>query len=69
MHQDVNLNAVKVLLSSGDEDVWEKISGYEIDMQLGGALVIKNELDEKHEYIEAVYAPGMWMKIELHESR
>lgn len=57
---------VIVLLSSGDEDRWENVD-CEMDLDLGGALVIREEDPdpELRGRILALYAPGMWMKGEF----
>ena len=56
---------VTVLMSSGDEDVWDAVEAADMDMDLGGALVITARVDEDEVQNVAVYAPGMWMKVEV----
>lgn len=48
-----------VLLSSGDLDEWVDILDAVVEPELGGALVILGP-----EKLAAIYAPGMWMKVE-----
>lgn len=55
---------VTVLMSSGDEDVWDEVEAADMEMDLGGALVITARVDEENVRNVAVYAPGMWMKVE-----
>lgn len=59
---------VTILLSSGDEDAWENAS-VEIDTGLGGTLLVREEAGElasdEGGAIVAMYAPGMWMKVEF----
>lgn len=50
---------VSVLLTSGLVDEWSDLANADVDMNLGGALVLKSA-----ERIEVVYAAGMWMKFE-----
>jgi hypothetical protein len=56
---------VTVMLSSGDEDVWED-AGAEMSMDLGGALIVTDDAPEgQPSTVVAIYAPGMWMKAEF----
>lgn len=62
---------VTVLLSSGDEDRWEAVD-VEMDLDLGGSLVIREQAedDETPGRMVGLYAPGMWMKAEFeHEEQ
>jgi hypothetical protein len=58
---------VKVLLSSGDEDSWDGAAAI-VSMELGGALLVGPE-KAKAEELWAIYAPGMWMRMELEDDQ
>lgn len=60
---------VRILLSSGQLDDWESIDECTMSMDLGGALLILCKYPDGHphggqQYVVAMYAPGMWMKME-----
>lgn len=57
---------VSVLLSSGETDSWENV-GCEMDLNLGGSLVVREDTESEEDSgrILAIYAPGMWMKAEF----
>jgi hypothetical protein len=59
---------VSVLLSSGDVDEWEDAHDAVMDMDLGGALRVFGTPEETEDgmvaKVVAMYAPGMWMKVE-----
>jgi hypothetical protein len=57
---------VSVLLSSGEFDAWENVNA-EMDLDLGGSLVIREDSEDEETpgRILAIYAPGMWMKAEF----
>lgn len=57
---EVELHTATVLLSSGDVDEWADVRDAIMDVDLGGSLVVVGA-DEK---TVAIYAPGMWMKVE-----
>jgi hypothetical protein len=68
---------VKVLMASGEEDTWNDAADTVVDH---GAMVVVGELDEDDTdaktltvkekdnetvfQVHAVYAPGMWIKVE-----
>lgn len=57
---EVELHEVAVLLSSGETDEWSAVKDALMDTDLGGALVVVGSDDK----VVAIYAPGMWMKVE-----
>ncbi len=56
----VALHKVTVLLASGDEDTWDDVEDAVMNMEAGGALTVIGS--DKN--VAALYAPGMWMKVE-----
>lgn len=60
MNEPELLHAATVMLSSGDIDEWQDVRDAIVDSDMGGALVVVGA-DEK---VVAIYAPGMWMKVE-----
>ena len=55
---------ITVLLSSGETDEWENADA-SMEMDLAGALIVREESDNEDGRIVALYAPGMWMKLEV----
>jgi len=49
---------IDVLLSSGNTDEWRDVARYEV-ADTGMLIVVDDET------IVCMYAPGMWMKVEL----
>lgn len=60
---------VAVLMSSGDEDVWFDLQGFE--RPVTGRVVVSEQgmltIIGPDESIQAMYAPGMWMRVEFRE--
>jgi hypothetical protein len=58
--ETVELHNCTVLMASGDTDEWVDIKDAVMEVDLGGALMIVGSDDK----VAAIYAPGMWMKVE-----